>query len=228
MGKDLATLLTALRQWGDRWIYGEGNEPRNVTPPEVKVYPPDDSGGAASSSPREQARDDTPEWQTWTWNERGRGFPWLGVLLVLLGVGLLIRYLVPAISVGTLILLALGLAFIASWLIGRSWFAMVPGSLLLALGITELLEDLALFGPAGEDVPGLGSAALAIAFVVIWLGAMARGRRWNLALWGAALFGLLAAVQLSGRIIGLPQLEALWPVVIIIIGVVLLMNARRR
>jgi DNA-binding HxlR family transcriptional regulator len=27
MGKDLATLLTALRQWGDRWIYGEGNEP---------------------------------------------------------------------------------------------------------------------------------------------------------------------------------------------------------
>lgn len=26
-GKDLATLLTALRQWGDRWIYGEGNEP---------------------------------------------------------------------------------------------------------------------------------------------------------------------------------------------------------
>src|SRR5262245_37008592 len=27
MGKDLATVMTALRQWGDRWIYGEGNEP---------------------------------------------------------------------------------------------------------------------------------------------------------------------------------------------------------
>src|SRR5260370_36546267 len=26
-GKDLATLMTALRQWGDRWIYGEGREP---------------------------------------------------------------------------------------------------------------------------------------------------------------------------------------------------------
>jgi hypothetical protein len=26
-GKDLFTLLTALRQWGDRWIFGEGNEP---------------------------------------------------------------------------------------------------------------------------------------------------------------------------------------------------------
>ncbi len=26
-GKDLATLMTALQQWGDRWIYGEGREP---------------------------------------------------------------------------------------------------------------------------------------------------------------------------------------------------------
>jgi DNA-binding HxlR family transcriptional regulator len=26
-GKDLVTVVTALRQWGDRWIYGEGNEP---------------------------------------------------------------------------------------------------------------------------------------------------------------------------------------------------------
>jgi DNA-binding HxlR family transcriptional regulator len=27
MGKDLATVMTALRQWGDRWIFGPGNEP---------------------------------------------------------------------------------------------------------------------------------------------------------------------------------------------------------
>jgi len=27
MGKDLATLMTALQQWGDRWVYGEGHEP---------------------------------------------------------------------------------------------------------------------------------------------------------------------------------------------------------
>jgi DNA-binding HxlR family transcriptional regulator len=29
-GRDLFTLITALRQWGDRWIYGEGNEPLQV------------------------------------------------------------------------------------------------------------------------------------------------------------------------------------------------------
>jgi DNA-binding HxlR family transcriptional regulator len=27
MGKDLATVLTALRQWADRWVVGPGNEP---------------------------------------------------------------------------------------------------------------------------------------------------------------------------------------------------------
>jgi hypothetical protein len=27
MGKDLITLVTALRQWGDRWVFGAGNEP---------------------------------------------------------------------------------------------------------------------------------------------------------------------------------------------------------
>lgn len=26
-GKDLTTLMTVLRQWGDRWIFGAGNEP---------------------------------------------------------------------------------------------------------------------------------------------------------------------------------------------------------
>jgi DNA-binding HxlR family transcriptional regulator len=27
MGKDLVTVMTALRQWGDRWIFGAGREP---------------------------------------------------------------------------------------------------------------------------------------------------------------------------------------------------------
>jgi len=27
MGKDLATVMTALRQWGDRWVLGKGKEP---------------------------------------------------------------------------------------------------------------------------------------------------------------------------------------------------------
>lgn len=29
-GRDLFTVITALRQWGDRWVYGKGNEPLEV------------------------------------------------------------------------------------------------------------------------------------------------------------------------------------------------------
>ncbi len=29
-GKDLAVVMTALRQWGDRWVFGPGNEPLQV------------------------------------------------------------------------------------------------------------------------------------------------------------------------------------------------------
>ncbi|CAN5199172.1 hypothetical protein BH24CHL7_BH24CHL7_03870 [soil metagenome] len=200
------------------------NEPRNVTPgPEAEPRTTDSFG-----RPQRRDGDEGPEWQAWTWGSRGTGFPWLGVLLVLIGIGLLIRYLVPTVSVGTLILLAVGLAFLVGWLLGRSWFAMVPGVLLISLGTAELLEDLALFGPPGQDVAGLGSAALAVGFLVIFVAAMARGRRWTLALWAAGLFGLIAVVQLSGRLVGIPELGALWPVAIIAIGVIILLNARRR
>jgi DNA-binding HxlR family transcriptional regulator len=49
MGKDLATVMTALRQWADRWIYGEGNEPvvlvdRRTGAPIPRVRIADDSG----------------------------------------------------------------------------------------------------------------------------------------------------------------------------------------
>ncbi len=49
MGKDLATLMTALQQWGDRWIYSEGHEPLLIldrrsgrTIPRVRIL--DDEG----------------------------------------------------------------------------------------------------------------------------------------------------------------------------------------
>jgi len=54
-GKDLATVLTALRQWGDRWLFGKGNEPilvvdeRTGEPvPNVRIL--DDAGAALPPS----------------------------------------------------------------------------------------------------------------------------------------------------------------------------------
>ena len=40
MGKDLLTVMTALREWSDRWIYGEGNEPLLLRNAETGKRPP--------------------------------------------------------------------------------------------------------------------------------------------------------------------------------------------
>ena len=206
-GEDEATARrTRSREGGEiwRWYAGRVNdprEPRNVTPGE---------------------RGDGPEWWGWTWGNRGRGFPWLGVLLVLVGAGLLIEYFVPGISAGTLVLLAIAIAFLAGWLIGRSYVASIPGLLLLAIALARLVDETNLY-----NGPGTTSVFLAIAFLVIWaiLYLRRRPRMWPL--WGAAIFGLVGAVQLSGQIAGIPQLGALWPLAIIAVGVLVLLNARR-
>lgn len=176
------------------------NEPRNVTP------------GA-----------EDPEWGGWWMARRGWNFPWLGVLLVLVGVGLLIQYFVPTVTSGTLVLAAIGLAFLAAWAVGGSRWAVVPGALMLALATSGLVRDLGVY-----NGPGVTALALAAAFGLIWLIGYSRGVRSVWPLWGLAIFGLIGAVQVSGRITAIPELGALWPVVIIIVGVLLLLSARRR
>lgn len=215
----------------DGWYARCMSEPRNVTPdgpPETGDTSSSAEGGFGGFRGRFYSeRSQEPEWMAWKWASRGRGFPWLGVLLVLLGVGLLAQFLVPTLSLGTLVLLAVGLAFVGGWLFGGSWFSLVPGSIFTSLGVAELIEDLALLGPAGQDVPGLASSALAIGFFLVWLVGYLRGRRHSWPLWGAAIFGVIGFAQLSGRIVGLPELGVLWPLLIIAIGLLMMVGARR-
>src|SRR5215208_7193338 len=125
--------------------------PRNVTP----------------DQPPEDARQ---EYWGWNWDNRKRGgFPLLGVLLVLIGIGLLVQQVVPSIGVGTLVLLALGIALLAGWAVGRSWFSMIPGFLLASLGVAGVIRDL---GYVPDPTPGVTALALAVAFALIWLVAL--------------------------------------------------------
>ena len=170
----------------------------------------------------EHGRDEAPEWRAWSWANRGRGFPWLGVLLVLVGIGLLIQQVFPDVSIGSLVLLAIGVAFVAGWVFGGSWFAMIPGILLVALAVGRLTSELGIY-----TGPGTTSLALAIGFLLIWLLGRTREQHHTWALWGAAIFGVIGVVQAAGRIANIPELSSLWPLVIIALGVVLLLNARR-
>ena len=202
------------------------SEPRNVTPdeafPEGKPIEPAASTGAATGRLRT-----ADEFLPSSWDRQRGGFPVLGVLLVVIGAGLLVQFVFPQVSAGTLILLALGAAFLGAWLTGRSWFAMVPGFVLLALGAGELIEDLGLIKPAQQDVPGLAATALAIAFLVIWVVARIGNRRWIWPLWAAAIFAVIGIPQLATLVV-LPEIGgALVPVVIIVLGFIVLFNWRR-
>lgn len=192
------------------------NEPRNVTP--------EDERQQEAQSDAERRGDDA-DWTGTTWTHKGRNFPWLGILLLLVGIALLIQAALPAntVSGGTVLLFAIGAALIAGWLFGGSWFAAIPGLLLLALGIAGMVRELNIY-----TGPGTTALSLAGAFVLIWAIGLARDRRSRWPLVAAALLGLVGFVQISGRLTNIPELTVVWPVVIIVVGVLLLISARRR
>lgn len=161
------------------------------------------------------------ESSTWSWSPR-RPVPWLGVLLVVFGLALLVDQLTP-LSTSALVLGALAIAFAASWLIGGSRWAMVPALVLAALAIPDALTDLGVI--TGD---GWGSAALTVAFLAIWLVGGRSGRRPGWSLWLAVIFGIVGLTQLSHEFSWLPSLDALWPVVFIVVGVALILGRGRR
>ena len=192
------------------------NDPRNVTPEDERQQ---------QAHEDVERRSDEADWTGQAGTQRGRNFPWLGILLVLIGIALLIQAALPpnTVSAGTVLLLAIGAAMIAGWLFGGSWFAAIPGLLLLALGVARLIGELNIY-----TGPGITALSLAGAFVLIWAIGLARERRSRWPLVAAVILGLVGLVQVSGQLTNIPELSVVWPVVIIVVGVLLLISARRR
>ena len=131
-------------------------------------------------------------YRTWTWDSSRRSFPWLAVLLLLLGVGLLIELLIPELSFGSLIILAAGGAFLLAWLAGRIIGATVPALVLIAWALSRMATEL-------EVVSGDGWSTLAVgvALVLAWgLGRYQRARR-EWALWVGLVLGLIGLADVS-------------------------------
>ena len=194
-----------------------------MTPDSERADPGDQP--ADTRAERAEGADHT-DWNGPTWTGRGRNFPWLGLLLVLVGAALLVQAALPAnihISAGTVLLFALGGALIGGWLFGGSWFAAVPGLLLFALAFAGLIRELNIY-----TGPGTTALSLAVAFLVIWAIGRARGRRSMWSLWAAGILGLIGIVQISGQLTSIPELSVVWPVVIIVVGILLVVSARRR
>jgi hypothetical protein len=155
----------------------------------------------------------------WEWNDIGgsRGksrVPWFGIFLVVFGALLLMRQVFPAIdTAGSLLFLAVGLAFLVSWLINRGMGSLYMGSIITALAAPDLLAAAKVVSGAG-----VGTLCLGVAFLFIALIRAASGAGWG---WQAGLGVILLAIGGSSvAITGFSDL--VWPILLVVLGIILL------
>lgn len=195
------------------------DQPRNVTPDgDSRTGRPDD---LRQRQPR--AGRDGPDWAAWGWSPGDARVPWAGILLVLVGGALLFRQLFPTLSFSTLFLVGLGLAFAGAWLLGRSRAAEVPAFIFLGLGTAPLLRDLGYVRGEGWTALSLG-----VALLLLWLVGQATRRPHDWAMWVGGVLALVGLAQASDQIPGFPDLGAIWPLVLIGVGLMIVFGGRLR
>jgi hypothetical protein len=161
----------------------------------------------------------------WEWSDvggpRGRSrLPWFGIFLVVFGILLLGQLWFPALATaGSLVFLAVGVAFLVSWVVNRGVASLYLGSIIVALAAPGLLAAAGIVNGAGVGTFSLGVAFLFIA-LIRWVSGSGIG-------WQAALGGLLIVIGATS--IALPSLAAIvWPLALVIVGGFLLFRASRR
>lgn len=205
---------------------------RDPSQPEVV----DEQGRPVGSAPADDRRHGSGrgDWGrdiwTWGWSSpetgRRRGVPWIGIFFVLLGAGLLLEQLQPNIHIaGSAFLLALGLAFLISWVVDRGPGSLYAGVILTALGLSNVLTDSGIV-----QGPGWGTLFLGIGFALIAVIRASSGGGWGWQLWFGAILAVVGIARIAEQqIVGFPDLGRLvWPIVLVLLGLWLVVRARGR
>lgn len=143
-----------------------------------------------------------------------------GVILIMIGLGLLAAR-ITGMTGGSFVLLFLGGVFLAGYLARQAYGLLVPGGILLGLGVGDLLQG------AFPSLEGLNSIGLGLGFMSIfaidWLSS--RRERW----WPLVPGGILVLVGLADTSESMAQmLQALWPFLLILVGLFLLFGSSIR
>jgi hypothetical protein len=162
------------------------------------------------------------EWGTGRWDtepQRRPGLPWIGIFLLVFGGLLLIQQLYPgAEALGSVLVLAVGLAFLIKWGIDRGTGSLYAGAIITALAAPGVINA------AGFDVDGLGTFCFGVAFLFIAAVRAASGGGWG---WQAIFGGLL--VLLGGVNMLTPEVGGLLvPLALLGLGAVLIFGGGRR
>jgi hypothetical protein len=162
---------------------------------------------------------------------RKRESGWLGgLLLIAIGLFFLLNQFVdlPWLSnLGSFIVLGLGLFFLISGAVSRQDALMIPGGILTGIGLGIVLIT-GSFVSQGEDSGGVFIGAFALGWVLITVfSALFTDKTHWWALIPAAIMGLIsAALLLQGPFdVALEWLGKLWPLLLIVGGIVVLYGA---
>ena len=120
-------------------------------------------------------------------------------------------------SAGSVVVLAVGLAFLIKWAIDRGTGSLYAGAIITALAAPGVLNA------AGIDVDGLGTFCFGVAFLFIAAVRAASGGGWGWQLWFGGLLALLGGVNMTSPALG----GMIVPLALIALGAVLLCSARR-
>ena len=160
----------------------------------------------------------------WEWTDIGGGrrgrVPWFGIFLVVFGALLLLNAAFPAIeAAGSLLFLAVGVAFLVSWVANRGMGSLYLGAIITALAAPDLL--------AAANVvrgSGVGTLCLGVAFLIIALVRAASHAGWG---WQAGLGVILVAIGASA--VAIPGFsELVWPALLVVLGVIVLVRSSSR
>jgi hypothetical protein len=159
---------------------------------------------------------------TWEWGPdaaRRPGLPWIGVFLLVFGGLLLAREVFPeARSLGSLVTLAVGIAFLIKWAVDRGTGSLYAGAIITALAVPGVLTD------AGVATDGLGTFCFGVAFLFIAAVRAASGGGIGWQAWFGGLLALLGGVNMLS-----PQVGGLVvPIALVALGAVLVFGGAFR
>ena len=159
-----------------------------------------------------------PRVYTWEWgpdDRRRPGLPWIGVFLLVFGGLLLIQQVYPEFeSLGSVLVLAIGLAFLVKWAIDRGTGSLYAGAIITALAVPGLLNA------AGVHANGLSTFSFGIAFLFIAAVRLASGGGWGWQLWFGGLLALVGGVSISSPAAG----GLIVPILLVALGAALLLR----
>ena len=174
-----------------------------------------DSGGRGSAGPGGPGG---PRIYRWEWgpdDARRPGLPWIGIFLLVFGVLLLIQQAFPQLkAAGSLVVLAIGLAFLVRWAIERGTGSLYAGAIITALAVPGLLNA------AGVQAEGLGTFSFGVAFLFIAAVRAASGGGVGWQLWFGGFLALLGGVSIAGASFG-PHVV---PIILVALGAMLVLR----